>query len=96
MPEILTVADLTHLTVIAEAVQSNWPIKWTPDEGETILTGRCRCFCDERMGFVSSNPNLDVRDAYVRVTGGTGAEHLLPVRDLMAWQRTGAVSFRGL
>lgn len=88
---VLTISTLTRLAIIAEAAHQGTSVKWTTDEGETILSGTVRSIGREDFTFLRDE---DVRDAYLRVTGDSGREHALAISDVLDMLSTGSIAFR--
>lgn len=90
MSDTLTLSDATSLAMVLAAPEGNRKVARTTDGGETVIYGTARHLVrsEEHYAFVGND--MDVRDAYLRVTSKTGLEFAWPIRALMAEIRTGS------
>lgn len=88
----LTPIDVLSLARLIEGCEQTRGVKWSPDEGETILTGLLRrigTYDGER--FIETD---DVREMYVHITTTSGFEQWLSVPDVMTMLGRGEFSIQ--
>ncbi len=86
MTEILTGADVIHLSTIVDAASRSAKVRWLDTDKETIREGTARHIVagedPSQWYFVGSKQ--DIRDSFLRITTTTGWDTTVPVRWLMA------------
>ena len=81
---VLNIGTAVSLAAIIDACRRNAPVTWSPDGGETIMSGTARAICHSHDGvtpggFLSNND--DVRDGYVWISATF--EHVLSVATVL-------------
>jgi len=84
--EPLTIPVLVALGTIMQAAQGNLKITWL-GKNENIEVGTARSIGDQHGMFLRGD--LDVRDAYLRITSVTGFEHFIPIMDVVGMVQRG-------
>lgn len=86
MTDVLTGADVIHLSTIVDAASRSAKVRWLDNtDKETIREGTARHIVagedPSQWYFVGSKQ--DIRDSFLRITTTTGLDTTVPVRWLM-------------
>ena len=81
MSEVLTGADVIHLSTIIDAASRGAKVRWMLEGDGDIGEGVARHLVNGPNDFGLARG--DVRDAHLRITTMTGMETTVPVRRLM-------------
>jgi len=65
---MLNINNAVALATLVTGCQRGSKVKWTYDEGETVLEGDLRSLCDVNDGFLGADADV-LTDGYVRITG---------------------------
>ena len=85
MDGVITLELLDNLSTIRNACLRNAKVRWLDPNGEDVREGTMRHLVRDADYPAFLHADDDVREAFVRITGTTGAEYFLPILTFASW-----------